>query len=264
MTCLQRGYQQFTCIYEIYQVKLFSVIVQYIFSKNQSYEHLAAGHVIYGLSGSPNFPIRLAHEVYNRCLSHQKQQHGVSIYDPCCGTGYLLTTIGLLNHKSIAKIWGSDINVKFTEVAQKNLGLLGTQGLDKREEDLVLLASQYQKSSHIRALESLDHIREMIADLDHPIDFQVFHRDILSPITSPGPSFTANIIITDVPYLQLVDWNGAGGINTLLNNIRVNIDTESIIAVVHDKRQRIANEFYERIERFKVGKRVIEIFRLRS
>lgn len=237
--------------------------MQYIYSKNQSYEHLSAGHVIYGLSGSPNFPIRLAHEVFNRCLSHQKKQR-VSVYDPCCGTGYLLTTVGLLNPHRIATMRGSDINVNFIEVARKNLGLLGTQGLDKREEELVMLATQYQKSSHIRALESVDLMREMIADLDHPVDFEIFHRDILSPNTSPGPSFTADIIITDVPYLQLVDWNGAGGINTLLNNIRVNIDTESIIAVVHDKRQKIANEFYERIERFKVGKRIIEIFRLRT
>ena len=238
--------------------------MQYIFSKDRSYEHLAAGHVIYGLSGGPNFPIRLAHEVYNRCLSHQKKQDNISIYDPCCGTGYLLTTVGFLNHQSISKIWGSDINVKFTEVAQKNLELLGTRGLDKREEELVLLATQYQNTSHVRALQSVDYIREMIADLDHPIGFEVFYRDILSPNTSAGPSFTADIIITEVPYLQLVNWNGAGGINTLLNNIRVNMDAESIIAIAHDKRQKITNEFYSRIERFKVGKRVIEIFQLRS
>ncbi len=237
--------------------------MQYIYAKNQSFEHLAAGHVIYGLSGSPNFPIRLAHEVYNRCLVYQKKKCDISIYDPCCGTGYLLTTLAFLNHKSIATIWGSDINVKFIDVAQRNLGLLGSQGLEKRKEELVILATQYQKISHFRALESIELIREMIVDLDHPLDFHVFDRDILSPNTNPGPSFTADIIITDVPYLQLVDWNGAGGINTMLSNIRMNIDTESIIAIIHDKRQKITSELYTRIERFKVGKRVIEILRLK-
>lgn len=81
----------------------------YKYCENQNFEELASGRVIVHRAGCPNFPVRLAQEIFGRCLYHLGNPDKVCIYDPCCG-GYLLTVLGFLNFEKIKTAMASDIS----------------------------------------------------------------------------------------------------------------------------------------------------------
>jgi len=54
----------------------------------------------------------------------------------------------------------------------------------------------------------------------------------------------------------------ADAVDLLLDSIKCVIDENSITAVVCDKSQKVRNSSYKRLERFKAGKRVVEILKL--
>lgn len=93
--------------------------MEYRYGKNENYEYLASGRVLYSGYGVPNFPVRLANEIYGRCLAYSSKKDNISLYDCCCGGGYLLTILGLLNQDSIGELIGSDIEEKSLQVAEK-------------------------------------------------------------------------------------------------------------------------------------------------
>ena len=89
----------------------------------------------------------------------------------------------------------------------------------------------------------------------------VFKGDILAKETLTAKDFKADIVITDVPYGNLVSWQGAGQdpINVLIENLMPILKPESVVAICSDKRQKIKVENYKRLERQRVGKRKFEI-----
>src|SRR3954454_13430762 len=94
--------------------------------QRENYEDYAGGRVLFGRPGNTAFPVRLASEIFQRCadrLARSGVPPPYSIYDPCCGSGYLLTVIGLLHGDRIARILASDVNLHALEFAQRNLSL---------------------------------------------------------------------------------------------------------------------------------------------
>ena len=71
----------------------------------------------------------------------------------------------------------------------------------------------------------------------------------------------ADLIITDVPYGGLSAWtdDGTPAINRMLINLAAHLNERAVVAVVSDKRQKINNPPYRRIEKFNIGKRKAEI-----
>ena len=69
--------------------------MQYQFATERpDYSDLASGRVLYSMPGHPAFPIRLGSEILQRCLALRRAagySSPVVLYDPCCGTGYLVT-----------------------------------------------------------------------------------------------------------------------------------------------------------------------------
>jgi hypothetical protein len=59
------------------------------FPKN-NYEDFSSGRVIFHKSGYPNYPVRLAGETFCRCLKYIDKTKDLCIYDPCCGSAYML------------------------------------------------------------------------------------------------------------------------------------------------------------------------------
>ena len=84
--------------------------MEYKYTKNENYEDFASGRVLYHIGGKPTFPIRLALELYERCLSYSIKKTEISLYDCCCGGAYMLTILGLLKGNTLSKLYGSDIN----------------------------------------------------------------------------------------------------------------------------------------------------------
>ena len=232
--------------------------MEYKYGKNENYEDFASGRVIYSDQGITNFPVRLAIEIFGRCLSYIEKETGVTVYDPCCGGAYLLTILGFNYNNVIHKIIGSDINETALQTADKNLGLLSTEGLSKRKKELEQLYQQYQKQSHKEALESISRFEAV--SLENAIQVELFEQDCIKSIEH---TICPDIIITDVPYGELVEWenDGENNINLMMDRLYELCSKNTILAVCSNKKQKIANEKWKRLEKHNIGKRKFELFR---
>lgn len=234
--------------------------MEYKYYKNQSFEFLSPGSVLYGQQGIPNFPVKLANEIFNRAIHHLDIKKNLTLYDPCCGGAYMLTTIALLQQGMISTIYASDINPDVLNIAAKNLSILTRQGLLLREQEIKTLYQKYSKESHLKTLSLFDEFYKIVDNYAETIHSQVFKQDILNP-SKNQESFQADIIITDVPYGNLVSWSDENGIDTLLDNVSDHIHDKTIICIVHDRHQKRTNQSFARLEKFKVGKRIVELLR---
>lgn len=230
--------------------------MEYKFVQNANYEDFAAGRVIYHMGGEPAFPVRLTLELYERCLQYSKKKKDILLYDCCCGGAYMLTILGLLKSETISKIYGSDVDLKSIQLASDNLGLLSERGIRKRREELNVLYEKYRKPSHKEAIQSIDRIEKMISK---EIITCVFKQNSLEDYDLP---FIPDIIITDVPYGNQVEWyEGSGGINKMMATLSKVCGQDTIICICMDKKQKIQTELYQRLERQLVGKRKFEIYK---
>ena len=238
--------------------------MQYDYCQNENFEDFASGRVILHKYNYPNFPVRLAQEIYCRCLSYIKNKTDICIYDPCCGSGYMLTTIGFLNINSLKTIVCSDFNGHALEIAGKNLNLLNISGLQERINHLQSLYMQFEKISHLQAIESAKRLMKLL-DEERIIDTMTFKADILSKNILENKNFKADIVFTDIPYGHLVSWqeDEDDSINNFLENLISVIKQGSVVAVCSDKRQRIRSDKYVRLEKQQIGKRKFEILTLR-
>ncbi|MHB1485866.1 MAG: hypothetical protein ACYCYI_14585 [Saccharofermentanales bacterium] len=236
--------------------------MQYKFTQNENYEDFACGRVIYNMKGSSNFPVRLAQEIFLRCLEYAPKKTGVRIYDPCCGNGYLLTVLGFLDSDILSGIIGSDIDADAVSATKRNLGLLSITGLDERVGQLERLYQDYNKLSHREAIDSGLRLRKLISH--KMLETKAFQADILTKDALAGVDFIADIVITDVPYGNLASWSdeSASTIDDMLHNVRPVLHKDSIIAVCSDKKQKISSNEFIRLEKHSIGKRKFEILKL--
>src|SRR5690349_24530796 len=100
--------------------------MQYKYAIEQhDYSDLSSGRVFYSLPDHPAFPVRLASEIFQRCVAFRKTIYNISapciLYDPCCGAAYHLSVLGYLHHEYIQEIIASDIHEKAVASANKNL-----------------------------------------------------------------------------------------------------------------------------------------------
>ncbi|HHU78341.1 MAG TPA: hypothetical protein GXZ29_05605 [Clostridiales bacterium] len=231
--------------------------MEYKYGKNDNYEDFSAGRVLYSIKGMTNFPVRLAQEIYGRCLQHSRKKNNICLYDCCCGGGYLLTVLGFLNQDTIVKIIGSDINIEMLKIAEKNLSLLSKEGMKRRMHEIGQMIASYQKQSHVEAMNSAITIKELIRT---NIDFKVFQSDALKTINI---DIKPDIIISDVPYGNIVNWKGneESVIGKLLDTLYEICSSDTVIGLCMNKKQRARNENFVLLERQQVGKRKFEIFR---
>ncbi|BCN30753.1 hypothetical protein [Anaeromicropila herbilytica] len=234
--------------------------MEYKFTPNDNYEDFASGRVLYHVGGAPTFPVRLTLEIYERCLQYSNKKTDISLYDCCCGGAYMLTILGLLKGNTISRLYGSDIDSGSIKLAKDNLSLLTTTGIQKRRDELTTLYDTYKKDSHSQALQSIDRIEKL---LSKEINTSIFHQNILELSDLP---FIPDIIITDVPYGNLVEWgDGNSDINQMMDAISKVCSPETIICVCMDKKQKIQTDtdIYQRLEKQSIGKRKFEIYKLK-
>lgn len=235
----------------------------YKYSENRNFEDLASGKVIVHRVGYTNFPVRLAQEIFSRCLHHIGNPDNVCIYDPCCGGGYLLTVLGFLNFERIKTIIASDISDDAIQLTTENLSLLDKNGLKKRIQQINELLSLHNKNSHIEALNSATNLLDILENSSHEIERKVFKTDILSNSPLDTSDFKADIIFTDVPYGNLVEWQNGNKDNiNLLDQLLPIIKEKTVVAICSDKSQKFQSDNFQRIEKQIIGKRSFQIFRL--
>lgn len=230
--------------------------MEYLYCENANYEDFSSGRVLYGGKGIPNFPVRLINEIFGRAAHHLDKKSNLIVYDPCCGGGYSLAVLGFFNSANLQKIYGSDVDPNMLEHAEKNLSLLTVEGLEQRRAELSSLFDTYQKPSHKEALGSVDVLREKLVK---PVPFEVFSADC----TGDLPHIDPDIIITDIPYGNLVNWNDESGnsLDSMLDSLYSISDHETVLALSMDKKQKFTNDRWQVLEKHNIGKRKFVIMK---
>ena len=238
----------------------------------------ASGHVLHSAPGRTGFPVRLATELFQRCAAHLGER-GVrppfTLYDPCCGTGQLLTTIGLLHRDAVGEIIGSDIDETAVALARRNLALLSPAGLSARIVELDDLHVRFGKPSHAAASDDARRLLAGIAATGDDLPVSVFTADITQPDALAGRIAEGHIdlVIVDVPYGNWSTWsndpadpNGDAPveppITRMLETLRPVMAPGAMIAVVSGKDQRATHPAFRRVERWQLGRRRIELVEL--
>lgn len=253
--------------------------MQYKFATEQlDFSDFSSGRVFYSLPGHPAFPVRLASEIFQRCLAHRETIYQVStpvaLYDPCCGAAYHLSVVAYLHGKHIREVIASDIDEKAVAPAKRNLGLLSIAGLDERIREISHVYEQYGKDSHQEALESASVLKQRLAAVTekHLLETRVFQANALNSqdILSHLKPNSVDLVFTDVPYGWHSHWQapepGASSnpIGSMLDVLLGVLSPSSVVAIASDKQQKVAHERYQRIEHFQIGKRRVVILKPRA
>nr|WP_246240520.1 hypothetical protein [Anaerocolumna sedimenticola] len=125
-------------------------------------------------------------------------------------------------------------------------------------EQIKELAGLYGKESHEEAVQSAIRLHKRIESSN--IITRVFTANAFESLTL---SKTPDIIITDVPYGDIVSWEGAdnGNVDLLLDSLYQICNNETVIGICMDKSQKNTNEKFKRLEKQQVGKRRFEILK---
>lgn len=241
-------------------------------TESQDYSDYASGRVFYGAPGHPAFPMRLTTEIFQRCqaIRRKRGNHGsVTLYDPCCGGAYHLSTLAYLHWHEIGTIIASDIDKEILSFAARNLSLLTRPGLNQRINEISALLSTYGKPSHAAALESATRLLSALEknSAGHRVDTYLFAANAMSShqLIRELKDIDIDIVISDVPYGKRSIWQEtkdaveqqSGSLWQMLEGMLPVLNNNTIVAIAVDKMQKCKHAQYKQIERFKVGKRQI-------
>jgi hypothetical protein len=236
--------------------------MQYRFTTRANYEDLAAGRVLHGAPGAPNFPVRLASELFQRALAERDGGAPVHIFDPCCGSAYLLTTLALLHGDRIARITASDVDADILRVAEANLGLLTPAGLGRRRDALRELYEAYGKPSHREALEAVARLAPRVARAVTHRTFAADATDVEQLRAGLGGE-RPDVVLSDFPYGRLKQWEADDDAPArILAALRELLAPRALLAIVVPRRTPLGHPGYERLQRVRVGKREAHLLRL--
>ena len=239
-------------------------------TENEDYADFASGRVFYNAPGHPTLPVRLVSEIFQRCLM-LRQQNGltelVTIYDPCCGSAYHLSTLAYLHWPEIRTILASDIDESVLHTAVRNLNLLTTTGLQTRAAAIAEMQQKFRKSSHDEAAVSLQKLAGRLERnlREHDIETAVFTADATNSqaISQGVAGQKIDIVLADVPYGQQSNWQSSDDslaaekslVEPMLTALLPVLSAETVVAIIANKAQKFTHENYRRVDRFQIGKR---------
>jgi hypothetical protein len=245
--------------------------MEYKFAREHlDYSDLASGQVFYSLPGHPAFPIRLASEIFQRCLELRGQGNSpCRIFDPCCGAAYHISMIAYLHWDRIRSIICSDVDDKAVQLAGRNLSLLTPAGMERRQREISTMLRMYGKDSHKQALESIRRLQDQVIRLAaiRPIQTRIFRANATDAqgLQAGLQGSLADIVFTDIPYGQHSHWqevDSTDPIGAMLEALKGVLTLESVVAVASDKSQKFTHAAYRRLEKLQIGKRQVVILKL--
>ena len=142
----------------------------------ESYADLSGG-VLHSAPGFPAFPARLASEMFQRALALTPNPTA-QVWDPCCGSGHLLTTLTLLHRDRITSVLGSDVDHAALELARKNLALLSKHGMTARANELQARAERLSKPAYLDAAAAAQRLARRLASGDGSFDYNIAPADV--------------------------------------------------------------------------------------
>lgn len=239
------------------------------------YRHAPAAHhadldaVLASAPGRPSLPVRLTLELFGRCRAHLGDPGPVVVWDPCCGTGALLTTLGLLRRPEVAGLLGSDADPEPLRLAGRNLALLDPGGLHARAAELDGLARRYGKPGHRDAAAAA---RRLAADATG-VPHEVATADALDP-AGLAPLLARHrprIVLADAPYGRQTVWAAPRGDGSdpdrpgpeaeLVTALAAALEPDAVIAVVARARRVPVPPGRPVLERVRAGHRAAVLVR---
>jgi uncharacterized small protein (DUF1192 family) len=234
----------------------------------ESYEDLASGRVLRSAPEHPAFPVRLGREMFEQAvalLSPSDASRPWVLYDPCCGSGVLITTLGLLYGNQLAAIAASDVNGEAVRLAEQNLSLLTQAGLDARIAALEDKLHAFAKRAHADAIASAYVLRGLLVADPPPVRcFKADARQREALHIGLGGLFP-DLVVSDVPYGRVADWRDAHGspvepraaISHMLDSLLAVTSARCVVALGTPREANIDHAAYDRRRQFKIGKRRI-------
>lgn len=230
-------------------------------TERANHVRFAGGFVLHSAPGFPAYPVRLAQELFLRGLSHLPERP-VTLWDPCCGSGYLVTVVGLLGRGHLRAIVASDVSPAAAELAAKNLALLGPGGLSRRAAQLRARSAEFGKAVHAEAAEASDLLARELTEQGGPLAASAATADLFDTrsmrriLPAPGPG----LVVTDVPYGRQVHWGGAVPVDVdplqaAVANLCAVLDDHAVLAVTAETRKIDLGAGSVILERFRVGTR---------
>lgn len=237
------------------------------------YRHApAANHadldaVLVSAPGRPSLPVRLTLELFGRCRAHLGGPDPVAVWDPCCGTGALLTTLGLLRRDEVAALLGSDADPEPLRLAARNLALLDPGGLDDRAAELDVLARRHGKPGYRDAAGAAP---RLVTDAPG-VPYEIGAVDAFDPgATASFLGRTApRIVLVDTPYGRQTRWAGddrPGDLATapeaaLLSALAPVVPADAVVAIVSRARRVDLPAGAPVLERVRAGHRAAVLVR---
>ena len=175
--------------------------MRYLYAPAADYSDFASGMVLRSAPGYPGFPVRLGSELFERAVHVLGRRERLTVWDPCCGSGQLVTTISLLHQEQVGEIIATDIDPAALALAEKNLALLTKHGLTARRAEIAKLSDRFGKDSHTLALDAADRLHARVRSSD-PIQVRVRRADIfdVSTLAQAVEGASIDLVITDLPY----------------------------------------------------------------
>lgn len=228
---------------------------------------LASGRVLRSAPGMPGFPVRLASEIFQRAVALHDSTGPLTVWDPCCGSGYLLTVLGLLHPEQLHTLVATDLDERALSLARANLALLTVDGLQDRRRELHQLAQAHGKAAHDEAGQSADRLLHQVRNAVPPPAVVTGQVDAFDPhqLTSTLDDAEPDLVITDVPYGGLTHWSAvacthAQPIAALTLAITAVVPPTAIVAITCRAR-RVPLGAIRPLSSFKIGHRSVAFVR---
>lgn len=221
---------------------------------------------LYSAPGFPAFPVRLADEIFRRALAHTAGS-AAHVWDPCCGSAFLLTALALRHRRSIAEVIGTDVDPAALHLARRNLHLLSHDGMAARADELRARGERLDRPHSLAAAAGAQRLARRLAADGGALPRRVAQADVFDPaqLRRALDGRRPDIVITDVPYGEQTRWLGTGsadGVAGMVAALGEVLDDGAVIAVATRGRRVLAPGSPPRVESFRVGTRAVALWRV--
>ncbi|GAA0991750.1 hypothetical protein GCM10009555_079600 [Acrocarpospora macrocephala] len=229
------------------------------------YSDFASGAVLHSAPGMPAFPVRLASEIFQRALALRGSGDQAVVWDPCCGSGYLLTVLGLLHRPRIKTLLASDVSDDALGTARANLNLLSEPCLRDRAAELADRAERFGKPGYARAAEAAERLARRLAEGGGPLSHLLGRADVFDPVQLAAAidGHEPDIVLTDPPYDEQTSWQGSHrdkDLPAMMSALGAVLPPHTVVAVAVRGRRVPAQPGIRPRQSLRIGTRAVALF----
>ncbi|MUL41647.1 rRNA methyltransferase [Streptomonospora sp. PA3] len=230
-------------------------------TERRDHSDLAGGNVLRSAPGHPGFPVRLTDELLQRAAA-RLPAGPLALWDPCCGSGHLAATAGLLHRDRLGWLLATDTDPAALSLAERNLALLTVEGLAERERELRTGAAELDKPALLERAGGAARLAERLRGLGGDLGHTVRAGDVFAPAEPERP---VDLVLTDVPYGGLTAFANAPAagepVPALLRALCAVLPDHAVLAVTARTRKVALPEGVRALERVRAGNRAAALVR---